>query len=192
MSESVGASYLDRKWHPALQESGARPLVSLRQAFLDGSLTRLADPEGALRAQIPGWVARGDFGLAAGLRPDGTYQRVWFTEPVPLEEIAFEHDVYLVRRDRARALKAVPTIISPTGPQPEPGKLIPTPEPSPPVPPQPPGGRLTIRIAGPVPPEVWNRPGHEADPETPHPEGPPGPCRVHLRGRSGRPGHCGQ
>src|SRR5579884_3997491 len=119
MSESVGASYLDRKWPPALQESGARPLVSL---------TRLADPEGALRAQIPGWVARGDFGLAAGLRPDGTYQRVWFTEPVPLEEIAFEHDVYLVRRDRARALKAVPTIISPTGPQPEPGKLIPSDE----------------------------------------------------------------
>ena len=30
LNESVGAGYLDRNWPPALQESGAWPLASLR------------------------------------------------------------------------------------------------------------------------------------------------------------------
>lgn len=164
LSDSVGASYLERHWPPALQESGAWPLASLRQAFLNGSLTRLADPEATLRARIPDWVARGEFGLAAGPRQDGTYQQVWFHEPVPPEEVVFDHDVYLVRKDRARALKT-PPVISPPGPQPDVGETIPTPEPPPPVPPRPPAGRRAIRIAGPVPPEVWNRLGTKLIPK---------------------------
>lgn len=39
LNESVGAGYLDRNWPPALKESGAWPLSSLRQSFL-----RLAHP----------------------------------------------------------------------------------------------------------------------------------------------------
>ena len=50
--ESVGAGYLERNWPPALKEGGAWPLVSLRQSFLDGSLTRLVDPDAVLRRKI--------------------------------------------------------------------------------------------------------------------------------------------
>jgi len=45
LNESVGAGYIDRNWPPALKESGAWPLMSLRQSFLNGSLTRLLDPD---------------------------------------------------------------------------------------------------------------------------------------------------
>ena len=34
LNESVGAGYLDLHWPPALKESGAWPLLSLRQSFL--------------------------------------------------------------------------------------------------------------------------------------------------------------
>jgi len=36
LNESVGAGYIDRNWPPALKESGAWPLASLRQSFLNG------------------------------------------------------------------------------------------------------------------------------------------------------------
>jgi hypothetical protein len=39
LNESVGAGYIDRNWPPALKESGAWPLASLRQSFLNGALT---------------------------------------------------------------------------------------------------------------------------------------------------------
>ena len=44
LNESVGAGYIERNWPPALKESGAWPLASLRQSFLNGSLTRLGGP----------------------------------------------------------------------------------------------------------------------------------------------------
>ncbi|MCL6552359.1 MAG: hypothetical protein K6W08_04455 [Firmicutes bacterium] len=158
LGESVGASYLERRWPPALQESGAWPLASLRQAFLDGSLTRLVDPEGTLRARIPEWVARGDLGLAAGLQPDGAYQQVWFAEPVSPEEVVFDHDVYLLHKERARTLKAGSVVISPPGGLARPDIVTQPPEAVPPGPVET-GGRITIRISGSVPPEVWNRLG---------------------------------
>ena len=60
-------------------------------------------------------MERGDFGLASGRQPggDGAYGRAWFNEPVPVEEIAFESGVFLLRKDRAAALGA--------GPEPGPG-----------------------------------------------------------------------
>lgn len=153
LSETVGASYVDRNWPPALREAGAWPLASLRQAFLDGSLTRLADPEAVLRARIPEWVAKGEFGLASGRLADGGYQRVWFQEAVPPEEVTFDADTYLLRKERARALRA----------QPEP----PAPPPPPPKPPEPDGGagglqptgQVVVRVSGNVPVELWNRIG---------------------------------
>ncbi len=52
LNESVGAGYLDRNWPPALKASGAWPLASLRQSFLNGSLTRLVDPDAVLPGRL--------------------------------------------------------------------------------------------------------------------------------------------
>ena len=55
-----------------------------------GSLTRLVDPEKALRTQIARFVSDGDFGLASGVQGDGGYSRVWYKEDISQEEIMFE------------------------------------------------------------------------------------------------------
>jgi len=34
LNDSVGAGYIDHHWPPALKESGAWPLTSLRRSFL--------------------------------------------------------------------------------------------------------------------------------------------------------------
>jgi hypothetical protein len=80
LNESVGAGYIDRNWPPALKDSGAWPVASLRQSFLNGSLTRLVDPDTTLKLKMVEFVTRGDFGLASGKKPDGTYERVWSRE----------------------------------------------------------------------------------------------------------------
>jgi hypothetical protein len=168
LNESVGAGYIDRNWPPALKESGAWPLASLRQSFLNGSLTRLLDPDTTLRGKIVEFVGRGDFGLASGQKGDGTYERVWFQEPVTADEVAFESGVFLLTKAKAQALKAgVPT---PTpGPEPQPGPPVPGPGPGPEPEPGPgPAPRVqtkTIRLVGAVPPEVWNRLGTKVLPK---------------------------
>ena len=106
LNESVGAGYIERNWPPALKESGAWPLASLRQSFLNGSLTRLVDPDAILKSKIVEFVSRGDFGLASGQKPDGSYERVWFEELVAPDEVAFEAGVFLLRKATAEALKS--------------------------------------------------------------------------------------
>ena len=64
LNESIGAGYIDRGWPQALKDSGEWPLASLRQSFLNGSLTRLVDPDAILKARIVDFVGKGDFGLA--------------------------------------------------------------------------------------------------------------------------------
>jgi hypothetical protein len=164
LNESVGAGYIDRKWPPALKESGGWPLASLRQSFLNGSLTRLLDPDTTLRGKIVEFVARGDFGLASGQKADGTYERVWFQEPVTTDEVAFESGVFLLTKAKAQALKAgVPTPAP--GPEPQPGPPVPGPGPEP-GPAAPPGVQTkTIRLVGAVPPEMWNRLGTKVLPK---------------------------
>ncbi len=44
LNESVGAGYIDRNWPPAFKDSGAWPLASLRQSFLNGALNSPARP----------------------------------------------------------------------------------------------------------------------------------------------------
>jgi hypothetical protein len=160
LNESVGAGYIDRHWPPAFKNSGAWPLGSLRQSFLNGTLTRLLDPDRVLRMRIAEFVTAGEFGLASGADPAGGYRRVWFREDVGPAEIAFEADVYLLSKALAEKLKS-----SEIGPV-----SAPAPEPAPPelpaasVSPRPPGGgvvtgRVIISIAGNVPPEQWNRLG---------------------------------
>ena len=168
LNESVGAGYLERNWPPALKASGAWPLSSLRQSFLNGALTRLVDPDTVLKTKIVEFVGKGDFGFASGQKPDGTYERIWFDEPLGADEVAFESGVFLVLKDKAKALKA-PSETEPEpppgpGPEPPPG---PGPEPvSPPGPgPEPPPVKRTIRVHGEVPPEMWNRLGTKVLPK---------------------------
>ncbi len=162
LNESVGAGYIERNWPPALRESGAWPLASLRQSFLNGSLTRLVDPDAILRSKIVEFVGRGDFGLASGQKADGSYERVWFEELVAPDEVAFEAGVFLLRKVVAQALEAgaPPSPVPQPEPAPPPGGVVVPPD-SPPRP----GVEAvvvqtrTLRIVGTVPPEVWNRLG---------------------------------
>src|SRR5437016_4851976 len=63
LNESIGVGYIDRHWPPAFKDSGAWPLGSLRQSFLNGTLTRLLDPDRVLRTRIAEFVAAGEFGF---------------------------------------------------------------------------------------------------------------------------------
>lgn len=178
LNETVGAGYISRNWPPAFKDSGAWPLGSLRQSFLNGALTRLLEPDRVLRAKIVEFVGAGEFGLASGPQPDGTYERVWFKELIPLEEVAFESGVLLVKKDKAAALKKPP-------------KPKPDEEKKPDEPPEPdtgeggggigtgtgtdtdtdkepeaPGPSTTpVRVAGQLTPELWNRLGTKVLPK---------------------------
>ena len=178
LNDSVGAGYIDRHWPPALKDAGAWPLKGLRQSFLDGSLTRLVDPDAALRRKIAEFVHGGDFGLASGALDGGGYERSWFAEPVAPEEVAFEASVFLLTRARAEELRATPPPGETKQPlpaaQPEPGQGPSETAPGPPRPmpaPEPgPGaasgqGTTTLRLTGAVPPETWNRLGTKVLPK---------------------------
>lgn len=108
------------------------------------------------------FVTRGDFGLASGKKVDGTYERIWFQEMIAPDEVAFDPGVFLLRKGAAEALRAgKPAILTPS-PEPEPGPVSqPIPEPGPTAgpAPEPATSTRTLRVAGAVPPEVWNRLG---------------------------------
>jgi hypothetical protein len=105
LNESPGAGYLERRWPEAFKATGAWPLKSLRQAFLDGSLDRVIYPDEYLKRKVPEFVGKGDFGLASGNQPGGGFERVWFREPISPDEVSFDAGVYLLRRERAEALR---------------------------------------------------------------------------------------
>jgi hypothetical protein len=164
LNESVGAGYLDRNWPPALKESGAWPLASLRQSFLNGALTRLLDPDAILRGKIVEFVGRGDFGLASGQKADGTYERLWFQNLVAPDEVAFEAGVFLLTKALAAALKTG-AVVTPPAPEPAPGPVTPIPAPQEPgaakggLPGEPQPSARRLRLFGTIPPELWNRLG---------------------------------
>ena len=161
LNESVGAGYIDRHWPPAFEDTGAWPLTSLRQSFLNGALTRLIDPDRVLGQKLVEFVGSGDFGLASGSKNDGSYGRLWYEEPVQPEEVAFEADVFLLTKAKAAALKTG------GGAPPSKPQTPPTPPPKPKpgsgsgsvLKPDPATQRTTLRLAGAVPTEVWNRLG---------------------------------
>jgi hypothetical protein len=105
LNESPGAGYLERRWPEAFKASAAWPLKSLRQALLDGSLDRVISPDEYLKRKVPEFVAKGDFGLASGDQPGGDFDRVWFRESISPDEVSFDAGVYLLRRERAEALR---------------------------------------------------------------------------------------
>ena len=154
LNESVGASYLDRKWPPALKESAAWPLTSLRQSFLNGALTRLVDPDAVLHTKIVEFVEKGDFGVGSAQKSDGSYERIWFEEAIDRDEVAFETDVFLLRKAKAKALKTEPEPRPSPTPDLEP---VPTPEPTPDPVPYPRPTSRTLHVSGNVPREIWNR-----------------------------------
>lgn len=94
--ETVGAGYVQRNWPGALKESGAWPLAGLRKAFVDGSLVRLPDPEKVLVEKVAEFVQTGAFGLGSGQRADGTFERVWFKQPIGPEEVTFDSGTFLL------------------------------------------------------------------------------------------------
>ena len=159
LNESVGSGYIQRKWPPALKDSGAWPLLGLRQSFLNGALTRLFDPESVLKTKIVEFVRNGDFGLAYGLKPNGEYDRLWFKESVSPDEVTFDSGVVLVLKDKAETLTK--PIIPGTRTEPPQPPDPPDPPEKPPVGPDQPGKiqKQKIQVVGDVPPEVWNRMG---------------------------------
>ncbi len=181
LNETVGAGYIDRNWPPTFKDSGAWPLASLRQSFLNGALTRLLDPDGVLRSKIVEFVGRGDFGLASGPKPDGTYERLWYQETVPADEVAFEPGVVLLKKAKAEELRKKPAVgPDETGPSPDPQPPGPEPGPAviePPepgielIPPTPPAKPLTppaktlVRVSGSMASELWNRFGNRILPK---------------------------
>ncbi|MEW6368808.1 MAG: DUF499 domain-containing protein [Acidobacteriota bacterium] len=158
LNESVGSGYLERNWPPAFKGAGAWPLESLRRSFLNGSLTRLLDPDTTLRGKIVEFVNRGELGLASGRKADGTYERVWHQELIGAEEVEFDPDVFLLTKATARALKRAETPESaPVFPPPP----VPEVRPGPPLELEPAASvtTRTFHISGKVPPELWNRLG---------------------------------
>jgi len=160
LNESVGAGYIDRHWPPALVEAGAWPLAGLRQSFLDGSLTRLVDPDTILKKKIVEFVQAGEFGLGSGRTAAGGYDRHWFNEPVGSEEVAFDTDVYLLKKSAAEALRIgtppapVPTVeAEPPQELPDDGEAAAATQPTVQM------GMRTLRVIGTVPHETWNRLG---------------------------------
>ena len=166
LNESVGAGYIDRHWPPVFKDTGAWPLTSLRQSFLNGALTRLIDPDAVLRRRILEFVETGEFGLASGDRGDGHYGRVWYKEPVGAEEVAFESGVFLLTSAKAEQLRAAQGGQTQTGTESKETSSQDSESEaereSPPTGPtkQPVAGqKATLRLKGTVPPEVWNRLG---------------------------------
>ena len=159
LNDGVGAGYIARNWPPALQTTGAWPLAGLRQSFLDGSLTRLIDPDAILRQRIVDFVSAGEFGLASGGTPEGGYVRLWYHEPVSADDVTFDADVYLIAKEKAQELTTEPE------PAPEPPKSGADNGPHPDVPPTKPTSepagpqQATLRVSGNIPPEVWNKLG---------------------------------
>lgn len=168
LNESPGAGYLERRWPEPFKKSGAWPVSALRQAFLNGTLERVVDPDSYLRNRLPEFVMKGDFGFASGQKQEGGYARIWFSELLPPEEISFDSDVYVLLPKVAQELKeskgrlavvetlesASPVETSAEGPlfgQPTPASA---------------GSSAaiqaktrTLRISGEIPTEVWNRLG---------------------------------
>ncbi len=182
LNESVGAGYIERHWPPALKDSGAWPLTSLRQSFLNGSLTRLADPDAVLRAKIVDFVANGDFGLASGDPAPGAqggeYERLWFRQAVRPDEVVFEASVYLLKRAKAEQLRR--SLSSPAEPEAAEAELELTPQPDSAGEtnartvrePAPTGeasmsdaSPVTLHVSGTVPSESWNRVGMKLVPK---------------------------
>ncbi len=171
LNESVGAGYIDRHWPHAFRDTGAWPLTSLRQSFLNGALTRLIDPDTVLRQRIIEFVAQGEFGLASGDNGDGTFGEVMFLKAVGAEDVVFEPGMFLLTKARAEQTSAVaePTPIGPessptVGADPEPQKIGGRAQVGLPIET---GQKVTLRLTGDLPTHTWSKFGIAILPKLP-------------------------
>lgn len=168
LNESPGAGYLERRWPEPFKKSGSWPVSALRQAFINGTLERVLDPDAYLRGRLPEFVMKGDFGFASGQKPDGGYARVWFGELLPSEEVSFDSDVYLLLPKTAQELKdskGKMAVVEPAAPEATASPDMGATELAGPLFGRPvqagvgQGKSRTLRISGEIPTEVWNRLG---------------------------------
>ena len=170
LNESPGAGYLERRWAEPFKKSGAWPVSALRQAFLNGTLERLLEPDSYLKAKLPSFVMNGDFGYASGAKGEG-YSRVWFRELLPQEEIGFDSDVYLLLPKRAQELKSGVQAVAVVPETSEAsatadagaGPLFTATKPEAGIAPS--ARERTLTIRGEIPTEVWNRLGRTLIPK---------------------------
>ena len=160
LNESVGAGYIERHWPPAFEESGAWPLTSLRQSFLNGSLTRLMDPDTVLRQRILQFIEAGDFGLASDEKDDGEFGRVWYEEVVGTEEVVYEPGVFLLKKAKAKERRTPMVEPEPAPPndiadEPITGDPLDGPAIDDNTPEE--GQKITLQVTGAIPSENWNR-----------------------------------
>jgi hypothetical protein len=172
LNDGVGGGYIERNWPEALKATGSWPLAGLRKSFFDGSLTRLPDPEAALAAAIPRLVETGEFGLGSGLKPDGSFGRVWLKEHVPSEDVLFDSNTFLLLKATAELLKSPPVVSVPSATSVGLGDAsVPEGMPPPAALPARPAGvvigssdtsaklRASFNVQGSIPPEAWNKLG---------------------------------
>ena len=123
---------------------------------MNGSLTRLLDPEQVLRQKILEFVETGEFGLASGNPDQGQGARVWYKESAPADDVTFDSNTYLLTKQRAEQIKAPQKVEPDPIPDPVPDPIPDTDEDQQPLPtPQ----KATLRLAGKVPMESWNMVG---------------------------------
>ena len=166
LNETVGASYIDRNWPEALKNTGAWHLSGLRQSFLNGALTRLLDPDRVLRQKISEFVTSGNFGLASGDLGQGKYNRIWYKETPPQDELTFDSETFLITKDKAEELTAPKEEKKDPVGTPAGGPSTDPPEPDQPPEPFDPGGTgqkplglaatKKVRLRGNIPFENWN------------------------------------
>jgi hypothetical protein len=176
LNESPGAEYLKRRWPEPFKKSGAWPISAFRQAFLNGTMERLLEPDTYITNKLPEFVKNGDFGYASGAQGNG-YSRVWFKpDELPLTEISFDSDVYLLLPKVAQELKAGAsphvTVVTDKAAEGEAGAPESTPGGplfTPPTKPGEPGTakppQRTVTVQGPIPTEVWNKLGRTLIPK---------------------------
>jgi hypothetical protein len=119
LSREIGASYIERNWPPALKESGAWPLASLKTAFFQGQFKRLEKADDALaELTVTRAVSPGVVGPGLRQRRQTAFDRVWLKEPVEVADITFDYDTYLLTAAKAKALKqGAPPPLQPPQPQ---------------------------------------------------------------------------
>jgi hypothetical protein len=118
------------------------------------------DPDTTLRNKVVEFVGKGDFGLASGQKPDGTYDRIWFEEQISSDEVSFDAGVFLLTKAKAKALKG--GVKPGVGPPPvieRPEEREKEKEPTSGI------QMKTLRLVGTVPPEIWNRLGTKIIPK---------------------------
>jgi len=167
LNDGISAGFLERNWPQALKGEGIWPLVSLRQCFLNGALTRLIDPDATLKQKLAELVEKGELGLGSGQNPDGTFVRCWYREPVSRDEVAFDQGVFLLTKAKSHALRAKP--VKPPEAKPE-ETTSPTAPTSNGTTPETTGSgtaqpttakpsKVTVSLAGQIPSDQWNRVG---------------------------------